>query len=538
MYRGGVRVAARRQSAERAKPQPFPAATLGWVTNTNLASMPITAAVVLDNWLPTRFGLRMRGGAEKVATIGSDPIVRLFPYYASAPANNKLFAASADAIYEISGFNATTAPSADLSSLNSGAWSVAQQGAYLVCVNGADTPRTYNGSWANSTISFSGSYSSESASNLSYVWKWKSFLFFVKSGSTRAYHLAAGTIANNVGTDSGTGAIELGQIFRRGGALLFGGTISLDAGDGPDDRCVFVSDKGEVAVYAGTDPASASTFSLVGVYEITPPLGPNAWMRAGGDLVVATHSGLVSLSQASAKDVAALSLTAVSEPIEPSWLDQVANSSASSPWELLKLPRENLLLVTLPHAAEPEQYVVNLNSGRWARYTGWAADCVTEFENLGYFGDASGSVFRVESSGADDGAAYTARVCWGWSPLGSPGRHKQIYQVRGIFNATSPFNARVSVAADYNEEFPAAPNAAPDETIAALWDAGKWDISTWDVAAGVGGNVRRVDTRWRSAGASGNTFGPQVQITSGSTRRPEIELIRFDVTFEDGGIVV
>ena len=39
-----------------------------------------------------------------------------------------------------------------------------------------------------------------------------------------------------------------------GGHLLFGAVWSLDAGDGADDKCVFVTDLGEVLVFTGSNP--------------------------------------------------------------------------------------------------------------------------------------------------------------------------------------------------------------------------------------------------------------------------------------------
>ena len=125
----------------------------------------------------------------------------------------------------------------------------------------------------------------------------------------------------------------------------------MDAGDGVDDKCVFVSDLGEVAIYEGPDPSNADPetdtepWRLVGRYDITEPLGKNAHMRAGGDLLIATVDGIVPISEAIRKDVAALSLSAVSRPIEPDWKKEARARLGDSPWELLKWPDRNMAIV-------------------------------------------------------------------------------------------------------------------------------------------------------------------------------------------------
>ncbi|MFK5282932.1 hypothetical protein ACI3PL_25530, partial [Lacticaseibacillus paracasei] len=77
----------------------------------------------------------------------------------------------------------------------------------------------------------------------------------------------------------------LGWHFPKGRDAAIWGQVSMDAGDGLDDKCVFVSSEGEVAVYEGTNPGSAADWRKAGVYQITRPLGQNAKVSAGGDLL-------------------------------------------------------------------------------------------------------------------------------------------------------------------------------------------------------------------------------------------------------------
>ena len=53
--------------------------------------------------------------------------------------------------------------------------------------------------------------------------------------------------------------IPLSGAATKGGKLLFGATWSIDAGDGIDDKCVFVTDQGELLIFTGSDPSTPPT---------------------------------------------------------------------------------------------------------------------------------------------------------------------------------------------------------------------------------------------------------------------------------------
>jgi sugar lactone lactonase YvrE len=192
--------------------------------------------------------------------------------------------------------------------------------------------------------------------------------------------------------------------MQRGGSLMFIATWSQDAGDGQDDRIVFVSTEGEVAVYEGSNPASAADWALVGVYDITRPLGPKCHFRAGGDLVIGTETGLIPLSAVTQKDPAAIDVSALSGAIEQSWRDQVKRRTVEQPMELFKWPRENMLMVSLPHD-QTTSFVANIQTGAWCKYIGWDVQAATVFRDQMYIGDRAGFVYAAEVGGADEGPA-------------------------------------------------------------------------------------------------------------------------------------
>lgn len=366
-------------------------------------------------------------------------------------------------------------------------------------------------------------------SNLSFSWTYASRLFFVEKDTMNAWYLGVDAIG---GTAS---SFSLAGVFQQGGSLLFGGVWSLDSGAGLDDKCVFVSTEGEVAVYEGTNPGSASTWSRIGIYRITKPLGPKAAINAGGDLLIATKDGIVPLSEAVRKDVAALSLAAISRPIQPVWADEVADRVGIN-WEMLKWDDNDMLVVSQPIASAKNSaqcLVANLETGAWCRFTVWDTRCLAVYNDVGYYGTNDGEIFQMEVGGTDNGATYTAVYVGQFDHFGAPGLLKTVQQARSIWLASGPFNQSVSVAKNYEIAVPTAPSSVADYTVDE-WDVGLWDVAQWDSASQTLSNVT---SQWQSIGKTGYSIAPVVQITSGTTPKPLIELVALDLTWQAGGLV-
>jgi hypothetical protein len=504
-----------------ARNKTFPAPVRGWVENENLAMNSGVGAMVAENGFPLTYTVRVRGGDLKVATIGA-AVTALMPYRSGTTA--KLFAASATAVYNISSLNPDTAPAADISSLTSGAWVGVQIGTaggqFLLMVNGADTGRTYDGtSWA--AMSITGADSAD----FSHVWIHANRAWFIEKNSMTAWFLPVDSIGGAV-TD-----FALGGVFQQGGALAFGGTWSADSGNGMSDRCVFVSTEGEVAVYEGIDPSDPETFGLVGRYDIGRPVSMQA-IRTGGDLLIATTDGIVPLSAIVMKDPAELSMAAVTRPVEAPWARAIRTNDAV---QMLKWQTESMGIIGFPEATYC--FVVNLTTGAWSKWTNKDIQALALHNDQAYFGDSSGDVFLLEGSGSDNGAQYVFR--WSLLPdhLGSPGQIKTVALARATFRSLRPFNTKLDVATDYGRDFEIAPDVYQIETEGALWDLAQWDVSLWDNDDDSEAKVTAT-TYWRAINRSGIVVGPQVQISLGSPRKPDVEFVSFDAIYDVGGTVV
>lgn len=531
------RKAVPQQARAQSQPKSLPAPVLGWVSAQNQAAAKPGTALVLENWYPTQTGIELRGGCRKHATVSTTlPCRSIFSYIGGS--TRKMFATTADSIFDITvPASATVPPTADVTGQTSGYYStfnIANAGGnYLYAFNGTDSPRLYNGTtWTAITGVSSPAITGVTTSTLSQGSVYRNRIFMVQGGTMNVWALPVDSI--------GGAAIQvsLAGVFQKGGSVLLCATWSLDSGDGLDDKFVVISTEGEIAVYEGSDPSAAATWSIVGVYNCPAPLGKNATMRAGGDLIVLTEQGAVPISQAISKDRAGLALAAVSRKIEPDWVYD-ARTRRSLPWEVVKWPLRGKAIITCPVTGDdqttpPWCYVVNIETGAWCKYTGWNTRCITLHDEDVYFGSNDGAIYQAEITGADNGAIYYANAVWAWDHLGAVGYEKTVVAARGQFTTKAAFTPQISISTNYSIGLPSPPGVASDTVSPGEWDVGLWDVAKWDT----GVNAYAVNTRWVSIGLSGYAVAAQVQVSCGNETTPSAELVILDLLYETGEIMV
>ncbi len=515
------------------KSKTFPAPRKGWVVSENYAMQSPETALVLDNWFPTTLGARVRGGRALRATLAAGtPVESMWEYI--GPAGNRRFAADASRVYDITSVGSPTTPvTATITGRTSGYYATVQMtttgGSFQYCFNGTDAPLLYNGTTFTAITGVSTpAITGVTTSTLSQGWVYANRIFMVQKGTQSAWVLPVDSIGG------AADEVSLAGVFQDGGSLLFGATWSLDAGDGLNQKCVFVSTTGEVAIFGGIDPTDPAKWTLQGVYNIGRPLGMKAIMQAGGDLLIATEEGLVPISEAVRKDPAALSLSAVSRAIEPVWRRE-ARARIALPFEILKWSDNAMMVVSLPPTAPNQDdicLVCNLQTGAWARFTNWQTRCMALYSGRGYFGTNDGLVYEMEASGSDDGSPYTAIYSGGFDHLDTPGRTKTVTMARAIFRAATPVIPKVSCIKNYADGVPSAPPSPPD-FITPEWDSAIWDAATWDAALA----ASTFGASWTGIGVTGYAIAPQVQATYAVGPIPRAELVAFDLVYEDGGVV-
>lgn len=503
----------------RAKTTTYPAPKRGWIKNQSLIGAMPDGAEVLDNIFPTAQGARLRGGRTKHATIGA-AVKRIMSWKSGA--SEKMFAAAETAVYDItSPADPDVAPTADLTSLTNGDWSSVQfstsGGEYLVIANGADPVRHYSGTWATPTIN------NVTSSTLSHVWAFKNRVWFVEGGEQSAWYLPTNAIAG-AATE-----FPLRGVFTEGGALLFGATWSLDSGDGLDDVIIFVSTEGEIAVYAGTDPAN--NFVLQGVYRIGKPLSKNCTFKAGGDLAIMTEDGIVPVSEALRKDRAALQAVAITLPIEDAWQEVVANRSASFPFEATLWQTQTMLIIGLPGVTSnlPFAFVANARTGAWCRYTGWDVQSAGIYGDDLYFGDSDAIIWKAEDGGTDTTAEYAGL----WVPKFAEQTPNQKFAVQARFRGRASFEHNVGIACFGDYELGQYVSAESSLVGAAdTWGTGVWGTFVWG-----GANNQQYVSDWQAVTGSGASLAPAVYLPSNSPLKPRLEIIAADLLYHEGAIL-
>lgn len=503
----------------------IPAPVRGWVLSENLATPSPAGARLLDNWFCTQTGIRVRGGRVKRATT-SGAVTHVTAYRSG---NGRLIAATASSIFDITApATPATIPSASLSGRTSGDYASANfstaGGDFLVMANGSDKLALFDGtSWAEIDAASSPAITGVSTTALSHVWAYGNRLWFVEEGSQNAWYLPVDSIGG------AAQSFSLAGTFRRGGTLLFGASWSLDSGNGMDDKCVFVSTNGEVAVYQGTNPTSAADWSVAGRFDMPRPLGKNGHIQAGGDLLVATVAGLIPVSATINTDIAAIEQKAASIQIAPYWQSQA--TSILGGWQMAKGRRSGVMYVTQPSLYTSTALAVNLLTGGWSRVTGWDMRCAVEYGDEVYFGSADGCVYLADASGADEGVIYTASYIGQFEQLGAQGVSKTVLQARAMFQAGSPASPLLGALADYDETLPTPPSS-PATWASDVWDVGLWDVAQWDAVSTLTNQAS-----WVSIGVTGNAIAPVLQLSYGTTPPPKVELVSIDLQLRIGASV-
>jgi hypothetical protein len=498
------------------QPITFPSPTGGLVTSTDMASAAKGSASVLRNFFQTLTGCRIRGGSiKKGLAAGGGNIMSAFKYKYGP--NERMFMATAAGIFDMTSPAPPPATTvAAVGSLTGGDWCTfmhANAGAaYLVCVNGANDRRLFNGTTWTTTpaITFT---DGTVAAQLNCGWLFKNREFFTKNGTLDAYYLAVNAVGG------AANVFPLGGVMKKGGSLITGFSWSLESGDGLNDMCVFVSTEGEVAVYAGDDPSSASSFALKGVYQIGKPLGKNCWIRAGGDVLIATVDGLMPISQVFTRDRQALSLVSVSRPIEDLW--KLAANATGSGWTLKQWPEQNLVFVSFPSNAvvSDVSFVLNVLTGKWSTVSNWKATCFETLQGSLFFGSYGGFCWQGDVSGTDDGSPFAAVYLSQFTPAGSFGQRTIAHLAHMYFRGKTKPAVKLFARADMDVSEPSFSTVSVGDATSSEWDVGLWDVAVWN-----GLSTRKKFDFRQNVRATGDTLALGCVIVSGGVARLDIDV--------------
>ena len=505
----------RRRSTVATVPPPIG----GWNTKDALTDMPPEDALVMDNWFPDISKVQMRRGFSSHSNTTTTTAVDTLHEHVDNT-NRRLLAFSGGKI-----FNASTSTPAELATgLTNNRWSCANFKQVSVMVNGADTPRQYDGT-SVSTVSYTGI---SNAAVLNGVTVFKERLFFWENSSASFWYAASRAISG-VLTE-----YPLSMVGTKGGVIVGMATWSVDSGAGPDDLlCIFLSG-GFVVIYSGSNPGDATQWGIVGIYNIGQPVHQRAIVKYGSDLLMVTRDGYQSLSQV-LRDQLQTSSVALSDKISFTANESVKNHFTNFGWQVCAYPQGKYMFVNVPTTSVTfVQHVMNLQTKAWCRFTGQNGSCWAVYNGNLYFGGQDGVVYLADTGTADGSAAITADARTAWNYFGQRGKLKRWTGTRFQLSASGTIS--YTYRQDYDFRLQQDTGATGSASVLASGtgdvDGPPWDTTPWDEAYWASENP--VVLGWKSAGGIGIAASTRLRISNSTLN---VSWLGTQHMIEQGGLI-
>jgi len=232
------------------------------------------------------------------------------------------------------------------------------------------------------------------------VYAFRNRLYFVENKSTSLWYGGVGATAGAL-TE-----LDLSTVFHGGGYLMYLASTTQRLGTISDELFVAVSSQGEVLLYGGAYPG-ADEWSLLGRYNIGRPLGRKSFFYVGNELYFITANGVISMTDIQGQNLVNGKYVTLSDNIDKTInTDSVAFSLTNLGWgwEGTWYPPGRYLIVnatseifndayTVPSLTH--QYVVNLQTRAWSKWTSLNAQAWGSFDGDLYFTTRDGGVQKM-----------------------------------------------------------------------------------------------------------------------------------------------
>lgn len=398
---------------------------------------------------------------------------------------------------------------------------------WIIAVNGVDKPFYYKANTGTHVLVdgvSSPAITGITTTDIVSVAVFKSRLLFIRNSKLGFDYLPAGAAGG------AASYYDLSPFATKGGYLMVAFSWSRDAGNGPDDYAVFVTSEGQALVYSGTDPSSANTWALVGVYDIGRPLGRKCVSTYGADPIILTENGLFPLS--------ALLMSgderrkfALSYKIEEEFSKAAKLYYSHIGWQVISFPKEDAIVVNIPieENGRHDQYVMNTISKAWCRFTGinaeeWVihkAEYPSNLDSHLLFSKGR-QIYKMFDGTSDDGAAITAEVQQAYSDFGTP-YLKEPLMYMPVFTEPTITAYQAGISTDFEDRAGFASSTVPTSNVL-RWGIGKWGINRW-------GRSNRAVRQWGGVAAwPGRWLAGKLKLVTDSQAGKWVgSVIRFNV---------
>lgn len=475
----------------KAFPMSIPASIKGWDQISSIADMPPDHAVQLDNWIPRPGYLEVRRGSLAWATgVGSGPVETIMVYNSPNLSSSRMFAVGGGSIYNVTTGGAavvTTVTGLSNNRFQYCNFTNAAVNAWLVAANGVDIPKIYDGTtWANMSLT------GISAGDVASWTPWAGRLWCTLVNSTKVGYLANSAVSGAVTT------FDLGQQLSRGGNIIAISTWTQDSRQTVNEYIAFMSSRGQVIVYQGTDPSTAATFELVGIYDIGAPIGRRCFLRISGNLWIICVDGILPLSEMMTLDRAASAKVAPTTMIQNAMMNAARLYKNNFGWQFTEYAKGQLAILNIPQVENNTsvQYVMNTLTGAWCQFTGLNANCWEILNDTPYFGGNDGKVYQWDYGAGDYIGSLNypivATVQTAFNYFKSRGVLKRWTMVRPILTTDGSVTPGVGLNIDFGTDAPISiPSTA--STVSALWDVALWDQAIWPLNSSLVANWTTVE---------------------------------------------
>ena len=486
-----------------------------------IADMSPTDAVIMENWWPEPSKVSVRHGSLTHADGITGDVETIFEY--NPPSGvTQLYAAAGDSIFNVtlSGSVGAAEVTGQTSARYQTAAATTAGGSFLYAFNGEDKPLLFDGTtWkpidGTSTPNITGITDTRTIID-GLVFKGR--LYLIEKNSMSLWYLPPAQIGG------AATAIDMGQIFQRGGRVVTAKTWTIDSGSGSDDHLVVISSNGEVAVFSGYDPSTVGNWSLVGVFYLGRPIGQRCAIKFGGDLLIICEDGVFPLG-AGLLSSSVDRRVAVTDKIQ-NQIRLAANTFKSSfGWELELASDYSALILNVPGQTENIQYLQNTLTGAWAKFTGWDAKCWC-YSELGLFFGANGKVMFAWTGNSDDTEPITADCLQAFGHFGTKVQTKYFTMIRPYVATGGNPSILYALNGDY---LPTIPDGAlvtsPPEGM--VWGSMVWGSMVW------GGSLQQVQD-WLTVGNIAKAAGLRLLVQNNFS---PVEWSATDFIYTRGGLI-
>jgi len=497
----------------------IPAPVGGWNAKDALPVMDPSEAIILDNVFPEANLCRVIGGGAVTDSIASNGYFETFADYYSATGGAFGIVVDSDNFRLVS--SAGTFTGSTFSSGGVRRWQHTNMNNSVIFVSTGANPVLYNGtSWSNP--SYTGT--SLVVTTLSNIDTYKSRLYFVQDSSLVIWY--GGLRA----TSGALTAYDITGIVRRGGSIVYAGSVTKDAYGGLVEFFVIVTDQGEVLFFTGDNPG-ASNWSISGRAQIGVPLGKRAFCQKQSDLLIATTEGIVSTNALIDSGHEAEFIT---DKIQNVYNKSATAATSYDGWELKYWPSGHMLILNVPQSYpnDVQQYVMNTFTGAWCRFKGIQASALCPLRNKLFYSVKSASSNQIVQFDVGDTPPADIEIQSAYLPLGNPYSIKQVKRIRPFFVCPKPFQYYLECSADFEPKTyeNLLRGAAAIET---AWGS-PW-ASAWSTGSSVNPAYYSVDCR------TGTFFSYKLKTAKGlgsnyiSPAGTTLSAVSF--IFEEGGII-